>query len=266
MHPYNRAMRLPVIRGVIDRRLLVNFRIDPDTIRRILPEPFEPKPLNGAAIAGICLIRLKHVRPLGFPAGLGIASENAAHRIAVTWTEAGARHEGVFIPRRDTSSRVNQFAGGRLFPGVHHLAHFDVQEHDGAYHVGFDSDDGSAHALVDARVADRLPDSSVFQSIEEASAFFEAGSVGYSPASCADTLDGLELRTFSWDVRPMEVSRVESSFFGDERVFPRGAVEFDCALLMRGIEHEWHERGSIRAGRRNPRTDHPDAANVSPTG
>jgi hypothetical protein len=23
-------------------------------------------------------------------------------------------------------------------------------------------------------------------------------------------------------------------------LFPKGSIEFDCALLMRGIEHEWH--------------------------
>jgi len=212
---------------------------------RCFPGPFEPKLVNGFAVAGICLIRLKEVRPRGIPAALGIGSENAAHRIAVTWPENGARRDGVFVPRRDTSSRVNALIGGRLFPGVHHHAQFDVREQDGAYHVAFDSDDRSAHVLVEARASDRLPASSVFRSISEISAFFESGSVGYSPAGDADRYDGLELRTLAWHVQPMEVSRVESSFFSDSRVFPPGSVEFDSALLMRGIEHEWHARGSI---------------------
>jgi hypothetical protein len=25
-------------------------------------------------------------------------------------------------------------------------------------------------------------------------------------------------------------------------LFPAGSVELDCALLMRGIDHEWHGR------------------------
>jgi hypothetical protein len=40
----------------------------------------------------------------------------------------------------------------------------------------------------------------------------------------------------------MEALAVEnacSSFFEDASRFPAGTVEFDCALLMRGIEHEW---------------------------
>jgi hypothetical protein len=31
-------------------------------------------------------------------------------------------------------------------------------------------------------------------------------------------------------------------------LFPPGSVEFDGALLMRGIEHEWHGRGKLSAG------------------
>ena len=49
-------MRIPVIRGVIDRRILVNYRADPDVLARVVPEPFRPKLINGAGMAGVCLI------------------------------------------------------------------------------------------------------------------------------------------------------------------------------------------------------------------
>ena len=75
---------LPIIRGVIDRRILVNFTVDPAVAAKLLPRPFRPKLVNGIAVAGICLIRLKQIRPRGWPAILGISSENAAHRIGVT--------------------------------------------------------------------------------------------------------------------------------------------------------------------------------------
>lgn len=103
-------MQIPVIQGVIDRRILVNYRIDPLILAQILPPPFEPKLVNGFGIAGICLIRLKEIRPKYFPGFLGLSSENAAHRIAVEWRTNGLRQEGVYIPRRDTSSSrlVNQ--------------------------------------------------------------------------------------------------------------------------------------------------------------
>jgi hypothetical protein len=41
-------------------------------------------------------------------------------------------------------------------------------------------------------------------------------------------------------VEPLRVEEVFSSYFMDEKRFPRGTATFDCALLMRNIEHEWH--------------------------
>src|SRR5262245_177801 len=112
-------MNIPILRGVIERRLLVNYRVDPDVIARVLPKPFRPKLVGQHAMAGICLIRLGQVRPRALPAWLGIRSENAAHRVAVVWDEGDRVREGVYIPRRDTNSWINRLAGGRIFPGEH---------------------------------------------------------------------------------------------------------------------------------------------------
>jgi hypothetical protein len=46
-------MRLPVVRGVIDRRILVNYRVDPDVVARTLPPPFRPKLHRGYGLVGI---------------------------------------------------------------------------------------------------------------------------------------------------------------------------------------------------------------------
>ena len=241
-------MQIPIIRGIIDRRILVNFRVDATVLARLLPAPFRPKLVNGAGMAGVCLIRLKDIRPRFLPPLLGVSSENAAHRIAVEWDQGGKTRQGVFIPRRDTSSRLNALAGGRLFPGVHHHAAFRVQEHDDRYRIELNSDDRRTHLLVEGHVAEGLPATSIFGSLREASDFFERGSLGYSVTPEPGQFDGLELRSFNWRVRPLAVERVESSFFEDRALFPPGSVEFDCALLMRGIEHEWHGRGRLLAG------------------
>jgi len=240
-------MQIPVIRGIIDRRILVNFRVDPVVLSKFLPPPFRPKLVNGHGMAGVCLIRLKDIRPRFLPAFLGISSENAAHRIAVEWERDGETRQGVFIPRRDTSSRLNTLVGGRLFPGVHNHAAFHVQEKDDHYRIALDSDDGKTHLLVDGRLAQDVPATSVFRSLKEASAFFEGGSLGYSVTAKPGQFDGLELHSFNWQVQPLAVDKVESSFFEDAARFPPGAVQFDCALLMRGIDHEWHGRGRLCA-------------------
>lgn len=229
-------MKIPIIHGYIDRRILVNFTADPNTVQKIIPEPFKAKIYKGKAIVGICLIRLKHIKPKGLPDFIGISSENGAHRIAVEWEEGGAIREGVYIPRRDTSLKLNTLVGGRLFPGIHYLAKFNVMEANNSYHIDFTSSDNTSIS-IDAVATDHFASNSIFETLENASSFFEKGAVGYSPNN--EKYEGLKLQTYTWKVRPLEVQIVHSSFFENESIFPKGSVHFDNALLMTGIEHEW---------------------------
>ncbi|MEO6848291.1 MAG: DUF2071 domain-containing protein [Chthoniobacterales bacterium] len=239
-------MRIPILKGTIRRRLLVNFRADPEIVKRLIPEPFTPKLHNGFAIIGICLIRLEHIRPRFLPEWLGFSSENAAHRIAVEWTDAeGDLCEGVFIPRRDSGSALNRFAGGRIFPGQHHPASFSIR--DDLKHVDFNMQaiDGSVSMRVVGEESETLPASSCFSSLAEVSEFFESGSLGYSVTRDDQRLDGLILRTIDWRIAPFQVSDVYSSFYEEPKYFPAGSVEYDHALIMRNIRHEWHSAGDL---------------------
>jgi hypothetical protein len=232
--------RLPIIQGVIRRRILVNFRVDAAVAQRQLPRPFRPKLLGGEAVAGICLIRLERLRPRLVPAAIGLASENAAHRVAVEWEDADGRtREGVFIPRRDSSSPLTRLLGGRIFPGEHQAARFSVSDTAAAIEVVVRSADGRVAVELRARPAVALPPTSRFPSLAAASAFFAAGAVGYSTHRRGG-LEGLRLVTRAWAVEPLAVEQVRSSYFADARLFPPGAVAFDCALLMRDVPHEWH--------------------------
>jgi len=229
-------MKIPRIKGLIDRRILINYQIDKEVLANYLPSPFRPKLVKGKGIAGICLIRLKEIRPKGLPKQIGISSENGAHRIAVEWTENGTIKEGVYIPRRDTSSRLNAWAGGTVFPGIHHLAKFDVEEGNGNYEVSFVSSDDTSLSIK-ARETKEWNEASVFDDLQSVSDFFENGSVGYSPDK--NSFEGLQLQAYNWQVSLLEVEKVQSSFFEDATIFPKGSVVFDNALLMKNIEHEW---------------------------
>ncbi len=229
-------MKIPKIIGIIDRRILINYQVDKEVLENYLPEPFQPKLIKGKGIAGICLIRLKEIRPKGLPKQIGISSENGAHRIAVEWIEDGELKEGVYIPRRDTSSKLNSLAGGTLFPGVHHLAKFSVNESDGNYKVAFVSDDETSLS-IEANETNNWNNESVFESLDCVSDFFENGSVGYSPNK--NDFEGLELKAYNWKVSLLDVKNVQSSFFENQNFFPQGSVKFDNALLMKDIEHEW---------------------------
>jgi len=229
-------MIIPKIKGIIDRRILINYRVDKEVLESYLPKPFSPKLVNGKGVAGICLIRLQEIRPKGLPKLIGISSENGAHRIAVEWIEDRELKEGVFIPRRDTSSKLNSIAGGKIFPGTHHLAKFTVNEFNGKYEVGFLSRDNTT-LHIKARETNTWNEESIFENLECVSEFFENGSVGYSPNN--KTFVGLKLKTKSWKVSLLEVGSVHSSFFENKNIFPHGSVNFDNAFLMKNIEHDW---------------------------
>ncbi len=243
-------IKLPTIQGIIKRRILVNYRADAGVIENILPPEFRPKLYQGKAIAGICLIRLEHIRPHYTPEFLGLSSENAAHRIAAEWDdETGETREGVYIPRRDTDSMLNHLAGGKIFPGEHHKADFKIEEDGNVINFRMQSDDGKVFINLDGEISKSFPENSIFSSLAEASKFFEKGSLGYSVKSSGEELDGIELEIANWQVKPLDVTRVESSFYGDETMFPQGSIEFDHALIMQNVAHEWHGTANFELNR-----------------
>ena len=229
------------ITGTIDHRILLNYRIDPDVLQAVLPPELRPKLVNGKAIAGICQVSLSHMRPKPLPRFSGTHSHNAAHRVAVTSSQG----DGVFVTRRDTSSWVNAFSGGRFFPGVYRKAGFTVTVSDDHYMVDVKSDDGSRLMFINAAVTNHLPAGSTFDRAENVSEFFETGNVGWSAKAGTSGFDAIELKTAEWHMEPLKVREQFSAFFTDRNRFPPGTVEFDSAMIMRGLEHSWIPRDNL---------------------
>ena len=138
---------------------------------------------------------------------------------------------------------MNALVGGRVFPGKHYFAKFNVIEENDNYHLDFTSSDDT-RIEIDAKKSTEFNSNSIFETLDEVSKFFENGSVGYSPNG--NNFEGLKLETYNWEVEPLEVSHVKSSFFEDETIFPKGSVQFDNAILMTNIEHEWKSLEKIK--------------------
>lgn len=249
-------MKMPEVESVVEWRLLVNYRVEAEVAAQLLPEPFRPQLVDGWAVAGICAMRLGQSRPRHVPSFLGRRSENAAHRIAVEWDGPDGTTTGVYIPRRDTGSALNAMIGGRAFPGEYHRARFRVEEAPDRLRVAFDSTDGAASVDVSVETADDLGQSVLFADVDQASAFFQHGSVGYSASCRCDALDGMELRTDAWHVEPVRVISSRSSFFDDPASFPTGSATLDCALLMRNVPVRWHALEPMATSSHRP-GDHP---------
>ncbi|WP_413290762.1 DUF2071 domain-containing protein [Bdellovibrio sp. HCB337] len=233
-------IQLPVITGTLERRILLNYTIDPQYLEKFLPPRFKPRLYKGVGVGGICMIRFSNLRPQYAPSFFGIDSENAAHRIAVEWESKDQKHEGVFIPKRNTASQFNYWAGGRIFPGIFQKSQFKVHEENGIYSVKI-CQDGKDIVSFEGRVSDVFPKDSVFANLEEASNFFAKGSVGYSLSKDQTYFQGMELRLLDWSIRPLEILSASVDLYENESIFPKGAVRLDSAMLMENLRHEWHK-------------------------
>ena len=236
---------LPILEGVIARRILLNFRLDPEIAQKTLPPSLKVQSHNGFAIAGICLIRLEELRPRGLPALVGLASENMAHRIAIRYQSDTGERSGVFIWRRDTDQRIVQMLGGRAFPGPHGSGQFEVFDNGARVDMAIKTKEGRCDVAFSASVSTEWSATSAFSSFSDASEFFRKGDCGFSCSLNEERLEGIQLRTLAWEMMPMQVSSVRCAFFEDPSRFPPGSVTFDCGLVMRGIPHEWHELQEI---------------------
>lgn len=228
------------ITGTIDHRILLNYRIDPEVMKKQLPPEFTPKIVNGYAIGGICQVSLSNMRPKGLPAIVTTRSHNAAHRIAVV----SSKGEGVYVTRRDTNSRLNTLTGGKIFPGVYRRALFEVDASGDHYAVKIIANKGIPLMTIDATVSDILPNGSIFESSQAVSAFFEGGSMGWSTKE-GGGFDAIELRTPEWRMEPMKIQEEYSAYFSDETKFPKGSVTFDSAMIIRNLKHSWVSRKNM---------------------
>jgi hypothetical protein len=237
-------MELPVLNGIIDRRILINYRVKPEVVQALLPSHLEPITVNGYASAGICLLRLKNIGVKYSPSFMRITSENAAHRFLVKYFDGDKLVHGVYIPRRDTDSMLNVMLAGKLFSWPHYTALFEVAEANGIYSVKMRSKDDHSTLQVDARVTDTFPTGSMFDSIDHASGCFHNCSVGVSPSSKPGIFKTIRLKTKTWAVKPLKIRFLKSSYFENQSLFPAGTIVFDNALLMEGIAHEWVSHAS----------------------
>lgn len=236
---------LPVLEGIIARRILLNFHADPEVVQNLVPSPLKVQTHHGNAVVGVCLIRLEKLRPRGMPEVMGLTSENMAHRVAVLHPVEDRWEPGVFIWRRDTDQKLVQWLGGRMFPGVHHGANFHVQEVPGSIGMYVRTEDGRASLAFASHNTPSIMRTSMFDDMADASEFFRKGDCGYSCSMRGDQLEGMQLKTLRWEMSPLDVDLKYSAFFSDESKFPAGSIEFDSGLIMRGIPHKWHELDDV---------------------
>jgi hypothetical protein len=228
------GMKMPKLATTIDRRLFITYRLNPELLKPILPEGLEPDIINGYAVAGICLIRLKNMRPQWFTPELGITVENVAHRIAIKYVDdQGETHSGVYIPERHTSSELAAGVGSAALPGIYKKGSFEVHETDKNFNIHMKGKELAVD--IDASLTENW-ESQLFDTAEAASNFYRYAPIAISPAPKGHKFETLELATETWAVDKVQVNKLVATFYD---AMPQSEIAFDHALVMRNIRATW---------------------------
>ena len=215
-------VRTPVLQGTIEWRVLVVYRLDPAAVLDLIPAPFEAQVVNGFAVGAIALSKLTDVRPPGLPALLGVTVEHAAHLFAVKWRSAPSRgrrlHPEAAHQLADDGPDRRSSVPGRVRAGRLRSRGATVEA---ARRVS------TWRGVVDAAVhsrsgaGDEVNGSELFAFTVEASLLFRRGAVGYSLRRKGGVLDGVEMRTRTWNRSTPHRSSGRSSYFDDLTGSPR---------------------------------------------
>ena len=225
---------LVTLRAQVRRRLLITYRVEPDVAQSLIPEPFRPQLVDGSAVAGVCVIGLRSIRPGWLRPHVGFRSENIAHRIAVEWSEHGETRTGVYVLERHSSSILPVLAGGRLFPGVQKHGRVDLDESETRFRVQMSAP--GTQVAVDVELGGPWT-STLFPTVDAASSFYEHGSVGWSPKRDGAGAEPLQLTSPDWEVEPAHAVSVQSSFFD---ALPPGSAVLDSVVAMRDLPFFWN--------------------------
>jgi len=227
----------PAVSGVVESRILVNFRVGLDTLDTVLPEPFRGREVGetGVGIGTVCFTKVTKARPWFVPESLSVGFETATHRISAAVEGEGGTTFCVYVPQREVSSRFCSVVGGFLLPTDFDRAEFQTKENDGARLIRADGIKFAGAKMYETD-RDGVNDDSVFYSLESASKFLCEGGVEYSKSGGG--YGGVEFRTDETIIEPIDVTEAHSSYF------EKMGARFDSAFRMRDVEGKWIPRNA----------------------
>ncbi len=231
---------------VWEEAVAVNFRVRPEALRRVVPEPFEIDVYEGWGFVSLTASRLKDFG-LGFlPTILRANFYQATYRAHVAFTDfRGRRTRGYYFVRSETNSRLLSLAANLLpeFRG-HHCATWPILFATQGDHLLLSVDSGSDPAGKVVLVLDvshpreAMPPTSVFPTVALAREYLVDAFDAF--AWHPDTAEVLILRIDrgDWDVRIVDPVDHYLGYFADGP-FPAGAAELDSVFYFRNVPYRW---------------------------
>jgi len=224
-------------------RFIVNMRVPPDSLEAQLPGSLEPQVVNGWGIVSFCLLDLRRLTIAPLPAVAGPRSMSCAIRAAVL---DAAGTPSVFVPARQTSSKLGAWFTRRGFSAPHELVDIDVALHqDGGTELAV-RDHGIT--AIDAWLRPRTSlKSEAFGSIDDFAVFLAMGERSYGRSRHDGKLTVLDLHKSDAGYEPQSVERIGGAFVDQ---WQSAGGELDSAFRTTNARYEWKYYGLIPDGGR----------------
>ena len=150
--------------------LSLNYAVDPEALRAILPPPLEPELFHGRAWVQVLASRLSEMRPQGMPALFGVDFHQVSYRAAVRYVGAhGVRRGGYFV-RSETDHAVMRAVGNALVEFKFHAfegATIALAKKKDTLAFSVDPEDprsiGKTRVVLDTRAGQIAPQSSLWR-------------------------------------------------------------------------------------------------------
>lgn len=227
----------PVVRGMVERRLVGCYACEPADVARALPDGLQPFDVDGRAIATVVLEWWRDVRPGFLPSFFGGSPARALHRIVV----AGSGPDGRPAPcswsvRIDSTSPFGAWLEDGRWSELARPARIELEDehacldatmvsHDGRVHVDFAGRRGEAR-----RGAGRFETAGAFERFWERTARPCRLRNGRAIAGPPDRA------RLGWE--PLAVERDVVSLFDDPELFGSCRFELDSAWIGSALARE----------------------------
>ena len=232
------------LNGVVTRRFLVSYPVQPAALSRFLPPNAELSTWQQLAWVSACFVNLRHLRPSLVPTPVGIELNYLIHRTrARILYPDGVRRESVLVLEANINSRIFANVGHRL-PGVRFQAR-DIRlcETPDYWRVQMEDDAGVLLYQADIAkdsVGEKLPSSSRFPDLAAADSFLLNVSYGVEWCAQAKSVRMLAETHDAWHTLAGSCTTHHNAFLDS---LDAAATEADHVITMTNIPHYFAFRG-----------------------
>jgi len=216
------------LRGRIERRYLVVYRVDPDAAALLVPTGAHPLEYHGATLVSLCYTRLAAARSPLLPRSLRSARHHLAWRIPIQKGEEARR--GVWVPRRETSSWLSARCSGALSRSEYHQARFELNDDDASLQLTVLRHPDELVLSLRARRGGELR-GSIFATPRQAREYMAGDGPVTPPDPLAPLLDRLHVED-DCTLEPLAVDEVHVPGFEDGVLLPAESADFDSLFCV----------------------------------